>query len=412
MTDSKRSLFFVTYQYPYLPGEYFIESEISHLAKVFDEVWVFPDRSLWWKSDLPPREMPAGVRLCDVRETPILVRLSWVFEGAIKAIPFMLKEGSIWPGDVRSNKASLFKQLKGSFKLMATCAAERWFLRNKVNEKAPVAYAYWRLEAAAALACLKWQGQLSRLYVRCHRCDIYKPERYPFEGIVHQQANGIFPVSDDGKGYLIEEKGLDASNIAVKRLGVALPETCSSGSADGVWRIVSCSNIIPVKRVDLIANVIAQLGHECEWTHIGDGPLLGDVKSITKKYPEGVSVNFTGRITNAEVLAIYQNEPVDLFINLSESEGVPVSIMEALAHGIPVVATDVGGSSEIIDSENGRIVDVDEPISNVVAAVVSLLEDEGHRLKARDAARRMAEGRCSAERNYKAFAGMLLEDVS
>lgn len=412
MSDKKRSLFFVTYQYPYLPGEYFIESEILHLANAFEQVWVFPDRSLWWKSDTPPREMPDGVRLCDVRETPTWIRLGWLIEGAIKAIPFMLKEGTVWPGDVRSAQASLFKRLKGSFKVMATAAAARWFLRCKVKEEMAVAYAYWRLEAAGALALLKRQGMLSQLYVRCHRCDIYKPERYPFEGIIHQEANGIFPVSDDGRGYLINEKGLDASNLEVKRLGVTLPEKCSSASMDGIWRIVSCSNIIPVKRVDLIAKVIGELGHACEWTHIGDGPLLDDVTAITKGYPVDVSVHFTGRISNAEVIELYQNEPVDLFINLSESEGVPVSIMEALAHGIPVVATDVGGSSEIIDSENGRIVDVDESISNVAAAVVSVIEDKDNCLKARGAARRMAEKRCSAESNYRAFADMMLEGVS
>lgn len=45
----------------------------------------------------------------------------------------------------------------------------------------------------------------------------------------------------------------------------------------------------------------------------------------------------------------------DLFLNISESEGVPFSIMEALSAGIPVMATDVGGTAEIIDDTVGRL---------------------------------------------------------
>lgn len=400
-------LFFVTYQYPFLPGEYFIESEIDHLVDAFDRVLVFPDRSLWWKSNEAPRKMPDGAELCDVREASIWRRLSWVLKGGLGAMPFMWQSGSVWPGEAKMPLAPFMKRLKASFKMMTNRAAIQWFLQRKMIEEKPVAYAYWRIDGAGALALLKKQGSFSSLYVRCHRCDIYTSARYPFEGIIHEQANGVFPVSEDGKNYLIEEKGLSANNIEVRRLGVALPAQCSSFSTDGVWRILSCSNIVTVKRVDLIARTIAAMKHPCEWIHIGDGPGLDAVKAIAESFGSTVSAKFLGRISNSEVLRYYRENPVDLFINLSESEGVPVSIMEALAHGVPVVATDVGGSSEVIDAGNGRVVDVDAPVSQIVGAIHGLLDDPEMISPTRKAAREMAEQRCSSFLNYSNFSKLL-----
>jgi colanic acid/amylovoran biosynthesis glycosyltransferase len=402
-------LFFATYQYPFLPGEYFIESEIDHLVDAFDRVLVFPDRSLWWKSNEAPRVMPAGAELCDVREASVWKRLFWVLKGGLGAMPFMWQSRSVWPGEVKMPLASFMKRLKASFKVMTNRAAIQWFLQRKMIKEKPVAYAYWRIDGAGALALLKKQGYFSSLYVRCHRCDIYTSVRYPFEGIIHEHANSVFPVSDDGKNYLTEEKGLSANNIEVKRLGVTLPAQCSTSSTDGVWRILSCSNIVTVKRVDLIAQTIAAIKHPCEWIHIGDGAGLDAVKAIAESFGPTVSAKFLGRISNSEVLRYYRENPVDLFINLSESEGVPVSIMEALAHGVPVVATDVGGSAEVIDGENGHIVDVDASALEASVVIKSLLSEPARVQRAREAARNMAEQRCSSVRNYSDFCQSLHE---
>ena len=52
----------------------------------------------------------------------------------------------------------------------------------------------------------------------------------------------------------------------------------------------------------------------------------------------------------------YKSLQPDLFINLSSSEGVPVSIMEAMSFGIPVIATSVGGNPEIVNNNNGYLI--------------------------------------------------------
>ena len=62
---------------------------------------------------------------------------------------------------------------------------------------------------------------------------------------------------------------------------------------------------------------------------------------------------FMGYVPNVEIMQFMEESNVDVFINLSTSEGVPVSIMEAQSYGIPVIATNVGGTGEIIDKDNG-----------------------------------------------------------
>ena len=51
---------------------------------------------------------------------------------------------------------------------------------------------------------------------------------------------------------------------------------------------------------------------------------------------------------------------MDYFINLSDSEGIPVSIMEAMSVGIPIIARDVGGNREIVTNNNGCLLEGDE----------------------------------------------------
>jgi glycosyltransferase involved in cell wall biosynthesis len=59
-----------------------------------------------------------------------------------------------------------------------------------------------------------------------------------------------------------------------------------------------------------------------------------------------------------------------LFVNLSDSEGLPVAIMEAMSAGVPVVATDVGGTAEIVSSaKSGVLLEPDPAVADISAAI-------------------------------------------
>ena len=68
---------------------------------------------------------------------------------------------------------------------------------------------------------------------------------------------------------------------------------------------------------------------------------------------ENVICELLGELDGAHVQRIYDTRPFDVFINTSKKEGVPVSIMEAMRHGIPVIAPRVGGIPELVTPDRG-----------------------------------------------------------
>lgn len=125
---------------------------------------------------------------------------------------------------------------------------------------------------------------------------------------------------------------------------------CQCG--DKTLHLLSCSGLSSVKRVDLILDALESWKeYPIEWTHIGSGDLyemfIERAESINRNNPK-VSIRFIGKLENQKVHSYYRENPIDLFINVSVSEGLPVSIMEAISYGVPIIATDVGGTSEIV----------------------------------------------------------------
>ena len=95
----------------------------------------------------------------------------------------------------------------------------------------------------------------------------------------------------------------------------------------------------------------------------------------------------------------YSSHPIDLFVNVSETEGVPVSIMEAFSYSIPCFATDVGGTGEIVNRSNGHLAHKNFACRELADSIISIREisvSMGLRQNARDT----FEALCSAEKNY------------
>ena len=113
--------------------------------------------------------------------------------------------------------------------------------------------------------------------------------------------------------------------------------------------------------------------YKIEWTHIGDGKNISKLVRKSENQLKNIKFTFLGNLKNNEVIEYYTSNSVDLFLNVSSTEGLPVSIMEAISFGIPIVATNVGGTSEIViedftgkllnkDFENIELADIIEKI--------------------------------------------------
>ncbi|MGN7948262.1 glycosyltransferase [Microbacterium sp. 22215] len=274
-------------------------------------------------------------------------------------------------------------------------------MRKSFDDPAEITlYSFWGLGGGLAVPWLVDDAR--RSFVRVHRYDLYElPGYLPFRAHLYSSIDGVLAVSTHARDY-IAERHPDA-HIIVSRLGTSDPGSIpESRRDDRPPLVVSCSHVIPVKRVERILDAVSAVGQEMDvrWVHFGGGTDLPELTSKVRAV--GVDVDLRGQTPHEEVIEFYRREYVDAFINLSESEGVPVSIMEAMSFNIPIVATDVGGTGEIVTAQAGRLVGPSATTEEVATTVSEVL-----RLRESFRSREVWAQRCDSDRNSRATARVL-----
>ena len=122
--------------------------------------------------------------------------------------------------------------------------------------------------------------------------------------------------------------------------------------------------------------------------------------------PAILKVKLPGKFSQEEIRSYYRDENITCFISLSTNEGVPVSMMEAMAFGIPVVSTDVGGCSEIVTPETGVLLPKNYTHADVVNAV-NTCADKFSSPESRKRIQDFIKANFDAEKNYQKFIDFL-----
>lgn len=386
-----------TAEFPYGQQETFLETELAFLSEKFDEVYIVPlfkHSSLRFLKFKNVKVMPP---VNDARRVSIGSLLSLSYLSFITAFFWGLMEG--WGGTLKLIK--VFKQAYIVGKL-----------KNYLNERTSLQkmdlwYFYWGTNSISVLPFLKSHPNAVARY---HGYDLYGPEVRVNEYQVLQKKSSsrlskAFFVTDDGQRYFKEKYGERFIPTEVSKLGVVDTGICEK-SSDGVLRIVTCSNLNSVKRVHLVAEALLEISDiQIEWTHFGDGSaeFRNKVLMHIPHLDEHISFNFKGRVKNHEVINFYQTNPVDLFINVSESEGLPVSIMEALSFSIPVLATKVGGTEELVDELNGTLISSKLTGAMLAQQIIRFYNEDFGNSSKRVAARNAWKQKVSANHNYSKF---------
>lgn len=278
-------------------------------------------------------------------------------------------------------------------------------------------YSYWYFYYTYSMTKHKQKYPNVRIVTRTHGFDLYD-ERYsggrqPFKKIMDNHLDRIFFVCENAKGYYEKKHQENSHKYVVSRMGTAMPgEKRSVHKTDG-FLLISCSNVIPLKRLPLIIDALGlwnENGINIEWYHFGDGDEMEKVQKYAEKvlkYKDNVSFCFQGFTVNEQVMKFYQNNEVDCFINVSETEGCPVSIQEAMSYGIPVIGTDVGGVSELIKG-NGILLSANPSAAEVhdaINKIASLSVEESQYL--REKSFQIWEEEYQAEKNARNLAQLL-----
>jgi glycosyltransferase involved in cell wall biosynthesis len=399
-TQNKILLLF-TSSYPYGVGEQFIETEIDFLSKAFKEVHIYPISTEGTKRKLPHNVIVKGVQLY----------------GSYSRINLWLRRGF--------RILSLYKRQLHLTRHRDKYSGRHWnqfnFLSHRVADAEKVAevlntysaasvvvYSYWFNVWAMALLLAKEFGMIKNpILTRAHGGDLdenqKKQKYFPFRSLEIELIDKVVSVSEFGRTLLKDAYPNKAEKFFVSRLGVNDNGLNPEGSGKR-FRVVTCSFVYGLKRLHLVADILEQTGLEIEWIHFGDGELMEELRQRCTLLPPRISTVFRGLVPNHVVLSFYSSEHVDLFMNVSELEGIPVSIMEAISFGIPVTGCRVCGVPEIVTERTGFLFEKDIDIARAASDIREYLtQSEAYRLKFRNQVRSFWNEEFNASVNYNRF---------
>jgi colanic acid/amylovoran biosynthesis glycosyltransferase len=276
-------------------------------------------------------------------------------------------------------------------------------------------YTYWFTDITTGLCFARNNGAKIPIVSRAHGYDLY-PERnqlryFPLRSYALRFIDRLFLISEDGYQYMCSAFPIYRDKYEISRLGVLDQEDWSFPSQnDKTLSIVSCAYLSPLKRIGLLCDAISNLGLKqpdwsIRWDHFGGGNSenFEAIRSKINGNTPNVKINLWGNVTNNIILDHYKNNPVDIFMSVSESEGIPMSMMEAMSFGIPVISTDVGGTNELVSNHCGLLLPKDITADQIANAIEGFIKEKKN-VTLRQEAKETCQKSYSARQNYTNFA--------
>lgn len=391
------NLYLFTGVYPYSQyTECFLEDEILYLSKTFEKVVIVPTRG-----DVTKREIPGNC----ISVKPIFPsKLLFLLKGMFNKRTFVTLTSEFFKHKVYASKDKLGVWIKGALVINNLLNSKQIKkIEHELNEN-DVCYYYWG----------KWSNLLTLfLHKKCHHVsrfhgawDLWEEEYDDYAPLRKELSlkldRAVF-ISRMGETYF--KKRYPQTNTSFNPLGSS-DYGVKPAKTDNIIRIASCSTVYPLKRVDLIFNSVSFFAEnnpdiQIEWTHMGGGPNFDELQNFVAVHPvANLKANLMGNLDHSKVIDTFKSTCFDLFVNLSTNEGVPVSIMEAISFNVPVVATAVGGNSEIARADAGMLTSANPQPQEVAEKFSEILERA-------NAPRKFWEENYNAEKNYTLFANLI-----
>jgi glycosyltransferase involved in cell wall biosynthesis len=177
------------------------------------------------------------------------------------------------------------------------------------------------------------------------------------------------PVAVIPNGVDIELYGKDHSDDAIEDVHAELGKEPS----DTTRYLITTSRLVRKNGIDDVIRALPELPEYLECIIVGSGPLESDLKDLARRLEVEPRVHFIGLVPHQEIPRYL--DAADIFIRPSRTEGMGNSFIEAMAAGVPVVGTSVGGITDFLTHhKTGMVVEPNDP-SSIVRAVNTLLRD-------------------------------------
>ena len=200
------------------------------------------------------------------------------------------------------------------------------------------------------------------LVITEHSSDMNKaditPDLLRYGSAAYSNADMVIAVSRalcEHISPLTEQKIRIINNVVDSELFMA----CRKSKHNG-FGFITASNLTQIKRIPMLIRAFSEIHKKYADTYlgiIGDGEQGGVLRQYVSNLGMDHAVRFYGRKLRSEIAALYGR--YDCFAMVSESETFGVAYIEAIAAGIPVIATDCGGPSEFINQDNGMLIPLD-----------------------------------------------------
>lgn len=412
MKDSeKKKLLLITDNYPFGLGDSFLFTEIEFLCSYFSVTVVTTNItdpiSNAFKDDFQIHRIDSRIGFPEI----VRYTISCLFEKLFWKEIFV----------VLQSRDKLFQRILQTFN---TCSKAKKFAL-KLNElgilsSQEIVYSYWHnyKVLGVGIALKKYKQPQIPIISRVHGYDLYNERakrgaRQPFKQAYDSFLSRVYFASKAGHDYYINTFGKTSGcDYVVSRLGVYNPHHITDTSKKFDLSLVSVSNVIPLKRIELIIDALALISdYSVQWVHFGGGPCFSVLQQRAKEKlgtNPNISYSLLGPIQNSEIIKYYKEHEIDAFITTTATEGgCPVSIQEAFSFGIPVIGTAIGGIPEMIDDEiNGVLLSANPSPLDVKLALDALHEVKRNSLfeKLKLQAYLTWSKKFDAKQNFKKFA--------
>ena len=410
---SKNTLIIITQSYPYSIAveETFIEPELKYLSEVFDKIIFLPQNAGGYLREIPYSNVTFDDSFIHLiySGTKIKKVLNIVYY-------FLFNFISIFR-NIKNNEIALNKNTVSYF---LNCIYYSYLFEKKkdliLNS---LVYCYWADFSIVGLSFLKLKYNNIKFISRCHGIDVFAERNnmsfFPFRYFAIQSMNNFYFSSNSAENYVKLRYKKFINKYIVASLGTFNHNNITNYSEDNSIRIVSCSYLVAVKRLPLLIKSLSLVAHKnintkFIWTHFGGGDLFNELYELSKSiFPSNLEFKFLGNKDNSEIYDFYRDSKVDFFITTSQSEGGrPISSMEALSFGIPIVATDVGGIPElVINNETGVTFSAESNEDEISNLIDNFIKNKMH-IKLRDNAKKYWSENLNTKKNAINFINTLL----